>query len=152
MPIKQLFINEEIKQLSFNGEFISTGCASIEKDSINWQDAEQYVQDYQEFLKNNQMGKALSFALTQGSINVLLGQDSSLDAVKIYLAYSKVDKTIRAFVVASKLNTATSEFDDFHIPANSTGIDYNTMPKLENMRPCPHQCGVTNMLNRDMYP
>ncbi len=150
MPIKQLFLNGTIKLLGENESMAPVTCNAITKDAIDWTDAETLVHAYQTFLKNNRMGKALSFALTQNSINALLGQ-GDLDSIKIYLAYSEADKTIRAFAVAAKLNTTNGEYDDFNIPVDGKSIDLNTMPKLENVRPCPHQCGIVNILNRDIY-
>lgn len=148
MPINQLFINGEIKVLNSDKTFVASNCTDIEKDKIDWDDAESLVKSYKTLLTKLHLGDFLAFALTQTSLNNLLGQAEGLDAIKIYLAFSEADNTIRAFAIASKLNTSTGEFDDYKIPLNKSDIALSELPNIANVRPCPHQCGVANFLNK----
>lgn len=150
MSFNQRFFKNENKMLFPNTESNeSTGSAIGQKD-IDWTNAVELVKDYQNFLDEHDLSKYLSFSITKDSINKLLNQQQDLDAVKFYLAYSESDKTIQAFAIASKQNTATGGFDDYKIPeSNVPPTPINEMPLLENVRPCPHQCGKLNILNKE---
>ncbi len=152
MPIKQFFSNENGNKIisSDGGGFTELTCADIVKDSIDWDDADLYVNSFKQFAADHGMGDSLSFVLSQESINNLLSQ-SGTDGVRIYLAYCNTDKTIRAIAVAATYNAATKEYDDYAIPVTSMiGTVKANLPIIENTRPCPTQCGITNVLNRHL--
>lgn len=151
MPITQFFSNGTIQKSSGVGPLAVLTCSTIQPDSIDWTDAEVIANSFKQFAIDKGLGESLSFVLSKDSIDRLFNQlPGQLDGVKIYLGYSNKDKTIRAFTVAAKLNTTTTEYDDFQIPVTMAGTTLANLPLIENIRPCPPQCGITNVLNRSL--
>ncbi len=151
MPINQFFSNGEILRSSGVGPLTALTCGSVQPDPIDWSDAEVLSNSFKQFATDRGLGESLSFVLSKSSIDKLFAQaPGQLDGVKIYLGYCNKDKTIRAFTVAAKLNTGTNEYDDFQIPVTMAGTSVAGLPLIENVRPCPPQCGVTNVLNRQL--
>jgi hypothetical protein len=150
MPIKQFFSKEggnKIQSTDGSG-FVDLSCSDIVKDAIDWNDADLYVNSFKQFAADHNMGDSLSFVLSQESINNLFTQ-SGTDGIRIYLAYCNTDRTIRAIAVAAKYNTTSKEYDDYGIPEISLLDSAKAnLPIIENTRPCPTQCGKTNVLNR----
>jgi cytolysin (calcineurin-like family phosphatase) len=150
MPIKQFFSKEGGNKIQStdDGSFIDLECGDIVKDSIDWDDAGLYVNSFKQFAADHDMGDSLSFLLSQESINKLFTQNGT-NGIRIYLAYCNTDKTIRAFAVAATYDPSSKQYDDFGIPEVSLfDTAKNSMPLLENTRPCPTQCGKRNVLNR----
>lgn len=150
MPIKQLFINGEINLVPdiSTSSLAPARCQDVKEDEITWDDAETYVNDFKALLKTDtNHGDFLSFSLSQSNIQKLFDQNSNLNAIKIYLGYNTVDKTIRAFAVAGTLN-GNNECDDWKLEENIDSEAKRT--KIANTRPCPHQCGKRNFLNKPL--
>lgn len=157
MPITQFFFKDQQLGSPIKRVVLSTGtsdeltCAKIGPDNITWDDADIYVNSFKQFAHDCELGDSLSFVLSKESIENLFSQ-SGTDGVRLYLAYCNTDKTIRAFAVAATLNPATKEYDDYNMPPSfmAAGVSRQAMPFLENTRPCPTQCGKTNILNRKL--
>jgi hypothetical protein len=159
MPIKQFFPKNEgilvptnkLQMFSTNNPLVQGNCNDVTEDDITWDDAEVFTNSFKQFSSDCELGETLSYVLSKTSIDKLLKQDNSLDGVRVYLAYSNKDKTIRAFAIAAKLNPATLEYDDYQIPVQMFGRNASlAMPEIANTRPCPTQCGITNILNRPL--
>ncbi len=152
MPIKQFFFKDGRNKIASteDGGFIELGCGEINKDSIDWDDAYLYANSFKQFAKDYDMGDSLSFVLSKESIDHLFTQ-AGTDGIRIYLAYCNTDNTVRTFAVAATYNTATKEYDDFGIPESSMiGTSRSSLPIIENLRPCPTQCGKKNVLNKTL--
>ena len=63
MPIKQFFSNENGNKIisSDGGGFTELTCADIVKDSIDWDDADLYVNSFKQFAADHGMGDSLLF-------------------------------------------------------------------------------------------
>lgn len=152
MPIKQFFFKDGRKKNSSTeeGNFIELNCSEIEKDSINWDDAYLYANSFKQFAKDYGMGDSLSFVLSKESIDNLFTQGGT-NGIRIYLAYCNTDNTVRTFAVAATLNTETKEYDDYKVPESTViGVSRSNLPIIENLRPCPTQCGKSNVLNKTL--
>lgn len=151
MPIKQFFSNTGGIKILNNGETEDLTCATTKNDEIDWSDAEILTNSFKQFALDKGLGENLSFILQETEINLLLDQlqPNANKAVRIYLAYCNTDKTIRAFGVAAALNN-NGEYDDFNVPQRmlGTATTLQTEVRIANTRPCPPQCGKTNVLNQ----
>lgn len=140
MPLKQFFTGSKLQDANL--------CRSLTIDDIDWTDADVLVNQFQQFAKNIGLGIELGYVLDKVTINNLLGQDGkSFDGIKIYLAYSNIDKTIRLVPVACQYDAVNNDYNDYNIPLVKP-VDISTLPKIGNLRPCPPQCGTKNFLNQ----
>ncbi|MEP7163889.1 MAG: hypothetical protein ABI741_04295 [Ferruginibacter sp.] len=152
MPIEQFFSKKDGITVNTGGGFTSLQCGGVVPDKIDWTDAEIVVNTFKQFSSDIQLGEILSFVLEEGSVTRLFQQfpaGTNDKAVRIYLAYCNTDKTIRAIAVAASKNS-TGVYDDFNIPQLMAGTVLPTLPIIENLRPCPPQCGKVNVLNRPL--
>ena len=148
MPIEQFFSREDGITSNVDG---TLQCNNVVPDKIDWTDAEIMVNAFKQVSTDIELGETLSFILEEASIARLFAQRPASTpgkAVKLYLAYCNKDATVRAIAIAASLNPA-GVYDDYNIPQTMAGSPLPTTI-IENLRPCPPQCGKVNVLNKPL--
>ena len=125
-------------------------CHKLQTDALDWTDVDQYVDNFKEFVKTHKLGKNLGFIIEKATIEKIMAQDNhQMDGMKVYVAFSPQDKTFRLVLIGSKLDHATSTYNDYNIPVTKPTV-ISALPELGGTRPCPPECGTTNFLNKPL--
>lgn len=128
----------------------SVPCHKLQTDALDWTDVDHYVDNFKTFIKDHKLGKNLGFIIEKATIEKIMAQDNNqIDAIKVYVAYSPEDKTFRLVLIGSKLDHATSTYNDYNIPVTKP-TNLSALPELGGTRPCPPECGTTNFLNKPL--
>ncbi|WP_276372924.1 hypothetical protein [Chryseolinea sp. H1M3-3] len=141
MPLNQFFTEDKLQQNDL--------CQTITQDNIDWSDADVLINAFKQFMRDKSLGVNLGYVLNRNDLNALLNQDGQELHLKIYLAYSAIDKTFRLVPIACELNPDTQDYDDYRIPTTKPA-DTSSLPRIDNPRPCPPRCGRTNFLNEEL--